>query len=258
MADVCDAIKSVAPDAEIACLCDTAKTFVGNLKNLMDARVDAIEEARVAFLLVQGSEDCFRGVSHLLASSFSGGVIIPVLMEQFAVASCAALCEKITTLVQNGAADVVVLPANADELALTFSTSLAKGFAHRGVANALGKQIRNSTKQCDQLFWQVAHDILPGFPQQQPYMVEIPGQRAGSFSFRGLLAKGGFGEVYKCANIETGEICAVKVLSKGRIMSSSQLQQIAMEYSFLQRVSHPNVVSGFQFLHGVKNLYLTM
>jgi serine/threonine protein kinase len=179
-------------------------------------------------------------------------------MEQLTIANCAALCEKIATLVQNGADDVLVLPASVADLPIMFSISLAKSIAHRRVANDLENKLRNATKQCDQLFWQATHKILPVFPEQQPDMVEIPGKRAGNLAIKGLLAEGGFGKVYKCANMETGETFAVKVLSKRRIQSSSQLQRIAREYSVLSRVSHPNVVSGFQFLHGVKNLYLTM
>jgi hypothetical protein len=224
----------------------------------MNARTDAIEEAETAFLLVQGSELCFSEMCHLLKRNLGGGVVIPILMEQFTFANSAALCNKIATLVQNGADDVVVLPASAAELTMTFSTALAKGSAHRRVASNLERKLRNANKQCNQLFWQAAHEILPGIPEQQPEMVEILGARAGNFALKGLLAEGSFGEVHTCENIETGDRYAVKVLSKRNIKSQSQLQKIATEYSILSRVSHLNVVSGLQFMHGVKNLYLVM
>jgi serine/threonine protein kinase len=119
-------------------------------------------------------------------------------------------------------------------------------------------KLRNARIQCDQLFWQTAHEILPEFPEEQTAMIEIPGQRVGNLILVGQLAEGGFGKVYKCQNMETGVFSAVKVLPKRNVKSRCQLQQIALEYSVLRRVSHPNVVSGSEFLHGVKNLYLIM
>jgi hypothetical protein len=258
MADVFDNIKLVAPDAEVACLCDAPEPTIGNLKNLMEARSDALRVAGTVFLLVDGSKVCFRGLVRLLQSTSSATIVIPVLMEEFSVANRVALCEKIATLVQNGADDVVVLPATLADLHMTIAVSLAKGTVHRRVASNLEGKLRNATKQADELFWQSAHKILPDFPAEQTNMIEIPRQRVGNFVLVEKLGEGGFGEVHKCQNMETGVCWAVKVLPKRNIKSICQLQQIAMEYSVLRRVNHPNVVSGSDFLHGVKNLYLIM
>jgi hypothetical protein len=138
MTDVVGVIDLVAPHAEVACLCDAPEPTIGNLKNLMEAAAtDALKNAGTAFLLVEGSELCCSGLVRFLESNLIVGVVIPVLMEKFSVTNRAALCEKVATLVQNGADDVVVLPATVADLHMTISISLAKGTAHRRVASNL-------------------------------------------------------------------------------------------------------------------------
>jgi len=160
--------------------------------------------------------------------------------------------------VQHGADDVVVLPASVRDIGMTISASLAKGLAHRRALSDVQKQLRDATKQCDQLFWQVAHEILPEFPEERTHMHEIPERRVGNLALVGKLGQGAFGTVHKCKNVESGESCVVKILPKSCVKSHRQLQQIVTEYSVLRRASHPNVASGINFVHGVKNLYILM
>mmetsp|Transcript_44096 Transcript_44096/g.68701 ORF Transcript_44096/g.68701 Transcript_44096/m.68701 type:complete len:335 (-) Transcript_44096:142-1146(-) len=130
--------------------------------------------------------------------------------------------------------------------------------AHRRTLSDVQKQLRDATKQCDQLFWQVAHEIMPEFPEERTHMHEIPERRVGNLALVGKLGQGAFGTVHKCKNMESGDSCVVKVLPKSSVKSHRQLQQIVTEYSVLRRASHPNVASGLSFVHGVKNLYLLM
>jgi len=262
MVDVHDAIKLVDASAEVACLCSERERYVHNLSNLMEVSSEEVRiviEAKVVFLLVEGSASCYQAVLELLKRySSSGGIVIPVLMEQFTLADRAGMSKRILTMVQNGADDVVVLPASARDIGMSISASLAKGMAHRRVLSDFQKQLRDATKQCDQLFWQVAHEILPEFPEERTHMHEIPERRVGNLALVGKLGQGAFGTVHKCKNVESGESCVVKILPKSCVKSYRQLQQIVTEYSVLRRASHPNVVSGINFVHGVKNLYILM
>jgi serine/threonine protein kinase len=99
---------------------------------------------------------------------------------------------------------------------------------------------------------------MEDFPEERPNMQEIHGKRVGSVDLIRKLGAGAVGQVYECQHTESGNSCVVKVLPKTLIMSHRQLNQITMEYSILSRVSHTNVVSGLNFVHGAKNLYMFM
>jgi hypothetical protein len=261
MADVHEAIKLVAPDAEVACFCEKASAVIDNLENLMEASTDQLRRftSATVFLLVEASESCFATVAKVLKRySTSFGLVLPVLMEQFQGANHASMCKKMSTLVQNGADDVAMLPASGADLSVTISACLAKGKAHRQVTNALKKKLRAATQQSEGLFWGVAHEILPEFPEEQPAMPEIPETRFGDYSFLKTLGEGNFGIVHKCQHLQSGDSCAVKVFPKANIKSHRHLQEIITEYTVLSEIRHANVVSGLEFLHGPRNLYIVM
>jgi hypothetical protein len=263
MADVYEAIKSIRPDAEVACLSSKGQKIIDNLTNLMEATFDEVRRlirAGTVFLLVDETASCLRAVAEILTRypSFRGGVVIPVLMEPLSNDKSAVIGKKITALVESGADDVVVLPANAADLSMTIMVSLAKGKAHRAVKLDLEKKIGSATKQCDELFWKISHEIVPGFPEERQNMEEFSEKRIGNLTVVGKLGEGVFGIVLKCRNKESGKMCAVKVLPKAKIYSHRKLEQVTMEYEVLKRVSHVNVVSGINFVHGPRNLYILM
>jgi hypothetical protein len=258
MADVRDAINSVDPNAKVLCLSNKTTKMVDAVPNLMESpseEVRTLTKHGIVFLLVEEGASCFCAAVEVLRNS---GLVLPVLMEQFAIEDAGLMVEKISVLVQNGAEDVVVLPRSAADLSTTISVSLAKGKAHRRIAIESETKLRNAANQCDKLFWQVAHQVIEEFPEEQFDMREIPDRQVGNLALVGKLGEGHFGAVHKCKNMESGETCAVKVLSKANINSHRQLQQITTEYSVLRRVNHVNVVSGLDFLHGVKNVYIIM
>jgi hypothetical protein len=263
MVDVCEAIKSVHPDAEVACLSSKGEKIIDSLTNLMEATFEEVRRlirARTVFVLVEESPSCLRAVAEVLTRypSYRGGVVIPVLMEQFSNDNSAVIRKKITSLVESGADDVVVLPSSAADLCMTIMASLARARAHYTVKLDLEKKVSNASKQCDELFWKIAHDIVPAFPEERRNMDEFSEKRIGNLSVVGKLGEGVFGIVLKCRNMESGKSCAVKVLPKAKIHSHRKLDEVMMEYAVLQKVSHENVVSGINFVHGVKNLYLLM
>ncbi|KAL9119085.1 MAG: hypothetical protein Q9187_004361 [Circinaria calcarea] len=57
---------------------------------------------------------------------------------------------------------------------------------------------------------------------------------------KALLGKGSFGEVHKVVNTRTGELCAIKVLSKVDIDKSTEGQ--VHEAKMLSVLSHPNII----------------
>jgi hypothetical protein len=263
MADVYEAIKSIHSDAEVACLSSRGEKVIDNLTNLMEATFEEVRKlmtTRTIFILVEQSASCLRAVAEVLTrySNCRGGVVIPVLMEQFSNDNPAVVCKKISTLVESGADDVVVLPASAADLSMTIMASLAKGKAHRTVKFDFEKKVGGATKQCDELFWRIAHKILPAFPEERRNMEEFPDRCIGNLTVVEKLGEGVFGTVLKCQNKESGKLCAVKVVPKARVYSHRKLEEVMTEYEVLKRVSHANVASGINFVHGVKNLYILM
>lgn len=53
-----------------------------------------------------------------------------------------------------------------------------------------------------------------------------------------LIGEGGFGEVYDCEHLETGEIRAVKVMEKSTTKQSIN-DDIVKEYNILKELDHP-------------------
>lgn len=53
-----------------------------------------------------------------------------------------------------------------------------------------------------------------------------------------LIGEGGFGEVYDCKHLETGEIRAVKVMEKSTTKQSIN-DDIVKEYNILKELDHP-------------------
>ena len=72
------------------------------------------------------------------------------------------------------------------------------------------------------------------------------------------LGEGTFGKVRKGSHILTGEQVAVKVLEKGRIKDSNDLDRISREIKILKRVKHPNIVQLYEIVENDDELYLIM
>lgn len=69
-----------------------------------------------------------------------------------------------------------------------------------------------------------------------------PGARVGEFDIRGLLAAGGFGEVYRAVHMPTGRPAAVKVLHADLCHAPGAVARFLREAEVMVRVRHPSVV----------------
>ena len=78
------------------------------------------------------------------------------------------------------------------------------------------------------------------------------------FDAKDLLGKGGFGEVYKCRDTVSNEICAVKKIELEK-MNPNQKAKTLVEIDIMKQLNHPNII---QFKDSVftkdEKLYIAM
>ena len=86
----------------------------------------------------------------------------------------------------------------------------------------------------------------------------LPGQRlAERYEIRSFIALGGFGEVYEAADMERGELVAIK-LFRPEFATADQVAWLRREVQMARRVQHPNVCRVFDFVPGERSAFLTM
>ncbi|KEG10437.1 kinase [Trypanosoma grayi] len=56
------------------------------------------------------------------------------------------------------------------------------------------------------------------------------------------LGRGGFGTVYKCINLETGQLVAVKEVRLAAEPDGNSAEELRSEFELLSRVEHPNII----------------
>uniref|UniRef100_M1B7N6 CBL-interacting protein kinase 16 n=1 Tax=Solanum tuberosum TaxID=4113 RepID=M1B7N6_SOLTU len=61
-----------------------------------------------------------------------------------------------------------------------------------------------------------------------------------------LLGQGTFAKVYHARNLKTGQIVAVKVIDKEKVMKVGLIDQIKREISVMRLIRHPNVVELYE------------
>lgn len=69
------------------------------------------------------------------------------------------------------------------------------------------------------------------------------------------LGKGGYGDVHEIRNKKTGEIRAVKHLSK---LNIQDLTKFRREIDFLVKTDHPNIIKLYEVFESTRSLYLVM
>jgi len=127
------------------------------------------------------------------------------------------------------------------------------------------QKIQQATGQCDQLFWNFAHEFIKGFPQMRK-IKEVKGKAVENMVLDQKLGHGAFGTVYGYRHLKPQDLKdswkvtgAVKVISKAQVRSLDQLFAIHAEFTVLQELSgHPNVVEAYSLVHGEHNLYIFM
>ena len=72
----------------------------------------------------------------------------------------------------------------------------------------------------------------------QTFVNQKQGTLEASYDMGNLIGEGGFGEVYSCYHIETGEERAVKVMEKSTKKEHIN-EEIVKEYNILRELDHP-------------------
>lgn len=78
------------------------------------------------------------------------------------------------------------------------------------------------------------------------------------FENKELLGEGSFGKVYKAAYKKTGDIYAIKVVSKDRMKNGNYLKQIRNEIMIMEKLDHPNIVKLVTFHESDTFIYLVL
>jgi protein-serine/threonine kinase len=79
-----------------------------------------------------------------------------------------------------------------------------------------------------------------------------------SFNPIKIVGKGGFSRVLQARKKDTGNLYAIKIMSKDFILSEDKAAQILMERNIMARVSHPFIVNLFWAFQTSKELHLVM
>lgn len=75
---------------------------------------------------------------------------------------------------------------------------------------------------------------------------------------RKAIGEGAFGQVYKVRHVETGNLYAIKVIQKSRIIAKDMLQQLRREIRIMYCLDHPNIIKLYNHFEDDTNFYLIM
>ncbi|OVA16646.1 Protein kinase domain [Macleaya cordata] len=88
--------------------------------------------------------------------------------------------------------------------------------------------------------------------------VEKKGMRLGKYELGRTLGEGNFGKVKYAKNLESGQVFAVKILEKKRIIDLKINDQIKREIGTLKLLKHPNVVRLHEVLASKTKIYMVL
>ena len=81
---------------------------------------------------------------------------------------------------------------------------------------------------------------------------------SNSFEFKYVIGKGGFGKVWKVIFKKTGQLYALKQMSKAKIIDKKSERSIKYERDLLEKINHPFIVNMHYAFQDYENLYLVM
>ncbi|KAF7837636.1 CBL-interacting serine/threonine-protein kinase 1-like isoform X1 [Senna tora] len=84
------------------------------------------------------------------------------------------------------------------------------------------------------------------------------GMRLGKYELGRTLGEGNFGKVKLARNTDSGQLFAVKILDKSKIIDLNIADQIKREISTLKILKHPNVVRLYEVLASKTKIYMVL
>src|SRR5687768_9923631 len=85
-----------------------------------------------------------------------------------------------------------------------------------------------------------------------------PGQQVGPYEIRGLLGKGGMGEVYLARDPRLGRDLALKVLPTHAIDDEMAVERFTREARTASALNHPNVVTIYEIGEADSGRFIAM
>eukprot|EP00927_Polykrikos_kofoidii_P007674 TRINITY_DN13154_c3_g1_i1.p1 TRINITY_DN13154_c3_g1~~TRINITY_DN13154_c3_g1_i1.p1 ORF type:complete len:757 (+),score=115.93 TRINITY_DN13154_c3_g1_i1:66-2336(+) len=87
---------------------------------------------------------------------------------------------------------------------------------------------------------------------------QVQSKSIGHYVLMKTIGEGTFGKVKLGTHILTGERVAVKVLEKGRIVDSADVERVAREIHILKLIRHPHIIQLYEIIETPRQLYLIM
>ncbi|XP_061346690.1 CBL-interacting serine/threonine-protein kinase 1-like isoform X2 [Gastrolobium bilobum] len=87
---------------------------------------------------------------------------------------------------------------------------------------------------------------------------ESQGNRLGKYVLGRTLGEGNFGKVKLARNTDSGQLFAIKILDKNKVIDLNNADQIKREISTLKLLKHPNVVRLYEVLASKSKIYMVL
>lgn len=75
---------------------------------------------------------------------------------------------------------------------------------------------------------------------------------------RKAIGEGAFGQVYKVRHIQTGNLYAIKVISKSKVIERNMVEQLKREVRIMYCLTHPNIIKLYNHFEDDNNVYLIL
>ncbi|XP_021839473.1 CBL-interacting serine/threonine-protein kinase 11-like [Spinacia oleracea] len=80
----------------------------------------------------------------------------------------------------------------------------------------------------------------------------------GKYAAGRLLGCGAFAKVYSAKNVDSGQMVAIKVFNKKRIIQNNMMSNIKGEITTMGRLQHPNIIRLYEVLACKRKIYFVM
>jgi tRNA A-37 threonylcarbamoyl transferase component Bud32 len=261
-----DAICDVAPLAEVAYVGNRLQVDrVSQASSIVAYGVEdtctypeRFKDAAVVAFIVEDEEEYVQKMIEILRNKKGSraGMANVFLVGQPLNIDYGKLTAKISSIMEVGADDVVVVPSDSSQLKRVISVSLAKAKTCKDQTDRLRRKLAASRTQCQHLFWDVAHEVLDGMPQLREGLHEAHEKSVGNIQFIRRAGTGSSSDVYLCRNASKEKTCVAKVFNKQEIKSIDMLCEIVLEHDILRKLKHPNIIEAINLVHGPQNMYL--